>query len=109
MKERLTERIDNKLVFKDTEACMQAINRLAEYEDAEEDGRLVRLPCKVGDKVYRICGQNIEVEKIIGFYIVRTEIYYDFGWTQFSVKSKDIFTTREEAEKRLAELKGEIK
>lgn len=30
----------------------EAINRLAEYEDLEEDGRLIRLPCKVGDKVW---------------------------------------------------------
>lgn len=30
----------------------EAINRLAEYEDLEEDGRLIRLPCKIGDKVY---------------------------------------------------------
>lgn len=32
----------------------EAIDRLAEYEDAEEQGLLVRLPCKVGDTVYRI-------------------------------------------------------
>lgn len=31
-----------------------AIQRLAEYEDAEEQGLLVRLPCKVGDTIYRI-------------------------------------------------------
>lgn len=30
----------------------EAINRLAEYEDLEEDRRLIRLPCKVGDIVY---------------------------------------------------------
>ena len=27
-------------------------NKLAEYEDAEKQGLLVRLPCKVGDMVY---------------------------------------------------------
>ena len=31
-----------------------AINRLAAYEDAEEQGRLVVLPCKVGDTVYLV-------------------------------------------------------
>ena len=30
----------------------EALNRLASYEDLEEQGRLVVLPCKVGDKVY---------------------------------------------------------
>ena len=33
--------------------CSDAIvNKLGEYEDAEEQGLLVRLPCKVGDRIY---------------------------------------------------------
>lgn len=32
----------------------QIYRRLKEYENAEEDGRLVVLPCKVGDTVYEI-------------------------------------------------------
>lgn len=32
----------------------KAIDRLAEYENAEESGLLVRLPCKVGDTVWAI-------------------------------------------------------
>lgn len=39
-----------------------AIIRLAEYEDAEEQGLLLRLPCKVGDTVYAITGcENISM------------------------------------------------
>lgn len=30
-------------------------DRLAEYEDLEEQGKLLKLPCAVGDTVYRIC------------------------------------------------------
>ena len=30
------------------------VEKLAEYEDAEEQGLLLWLPCKVGDKVYRL-------------------------------------------------------
>ena len=33
----------------------QCFNKLAEYEDLEEQGLLLRLPCKVGDTVYVIC------------------------------------------------------
>lgn len=33
-------------------AYREAIDRLAHYEDLEEQGRLVVLPCKVGDTVY---------------------------------------------------------
>lgn len=31
-----------------------ALDKLAAYEDAEEQGRHVKLPCKVGDTVYLI-------------------------------------------------------
>ena len=68
--ERLTERSKNTSMvwFKDNEnsnmllePCemsshnsRMAIEKLATYEDAEEQGLLLRLPCKVGDPVYLI-------------------------------------------------------
>lgn len=68
--ERLTERSKNTRMvwFKDNEnsnmllePCemsshnsRMAIEKLATYEDAEEQGLLIRLPCKVGDPVYLI-------------------------------------------------------
>lgn len=65
---RLTKRIGSKVfmshdncVYKNTSLACNittcynvALNRLAEYEDMEEQGLLVRLPCKVGDTVYWI-------------------------------------------------------
>lgn len=42
---------------KGTEKCDRLkamVNCLAEFEDLEEQGLLVRLPCKVGDTVYRV-------------------------------------------------------
>lgn len=39
-----------------------ALSKLRYYEDAEEQGRLLILPCKEGDTIYRIvkfCGENI--------------------------------------------------
>ena len=32
----------------------ELVDTLVEYEDAEEQGMLLRLPCKVGDKFYRV-------------------------------------------------------
>lgn len=32
----------------------KVISKLADYEDAEEQGLLLRLPCKVGDTVYKV-------------------------------------------------------
>ena len=40
--------VKNAGLFKDI------ILKLAEYEDLEEQGLLIKLPCKVGDKVYTI-------------------------------------------------------
>lgn len=45
MKERLTERADGTIYCKDS--YDKIIDRLAEYEDLEEQGLLVRLPCSV--------------------------------------------------------------
>lgn len=38
----------------DCEAQQAAFNKLADYEEAEEAGLLLRLPCKVGDTIYII-------------------------------------------------------
>lgn len=32
----------------------KCLHKLADYEDLEEQGKLIKLPCKVGDKVYFI-------------------------------------------------------
>lgn len=46
-----TERLDYNSEYL---PLIDAANKLAEYEDAEEKGLLVHLPCKVGDTAYRI-------------------------------------------------------
>lgn len=64
MTERLTEKSENGFYIVDKHKASifmynkyfagQAINKLAEYETAEEEGRLVILPCKIGTIVYVI-------------------------------------------------------
>jgi hypothetical protein len=84
-----------------------ALEHLAQYEDAEESGLLVRLPCKVGDMVYYRKGQYIygdDVKRIVfdgmdNYVIVDANHCYTFS--NFGAK---VFLTREEAE---ATLKGE--
>lgn len=88
------------------ELLYEIANRLAEYEDMEEQGLLVRLPCKVGDTIYR-CGDPIK--KIYEWQIAYVEVYDDE--TVFVDDSdntfveadigKTVFLTREEAEKAL--------
>lgn len=35
-----------------------AITRLAGYEDAEEQGRMIMFPCRKGDKIYEFCNET---------------------------------------------------
>lgn len=74
-----------------------AISKLRDYEDAEEQGLLVRLPCKVGTPVF-----------IIEKYADGSHIVPDmFDYYDLSAFGKTVFLTREEAEEAEAALKGE--
>ncbi len=42
------------LVSARCEAVQNIIDRLAHYEDLEEQERLIKLPCKIGDTVYQL-------------------------------------------------------
>lgn len=121
--ERLTERMENapdgeSNVWVKNHDYIKASEKLAEYEDLEEQGLLVRLPCKVGDTVYVPTRNFISELRIIMISVDMHGIY--FGWKLnsgiysnldgFSINKlgKTVFLTREEAEKKLEELKNEI-
>ena len=87
------------------------LEKLAEYETAEEDGRLLFLPCKVGDTVYL---PNKYMKRIVSFNIVEFYIFKD-GYAildnfenEYEIEDfgKTVFLTREEAEKALKEMEG---
>lgn len=98
------------------------IEKLGKYEDLEEQGRLVKLPFKAGDRVYQISENFIEpctVEVIFladytdkdGNYCNMAEIHYDrddcpYVSTEiyFTDIGKTVFFT--EAEAKLEELRG---
>ena len=98
-----------------------AIEKLAHYEDLEEAGRLIELPCKVGDTVW-IVGEPrecvIEEIRITPNGIFIEYVQYDKSpeltelWDEgsFCIEDigKEVFLTKAEAEVKLAELKGEI-
>ena len=163
--ERLTERIkrlqkDDLIVYtngkyEDTipaemtnDDIRAVLKKLADYEDLEEQGLLVRLPCKVGDIVYvdsailpiedMECYEDID-NKIPSYFQGRV-VSFRFAkrnWVKIAVKAKwlyewiddetgpesdyieceknfsiplsmigkTVFLTREEAEKKLEEMK----
>ena len=90
--------------------CLEIVkNRLAVCEDAEEQGMLVRLPCKVGDTVYYIDGGKIYKAKASVFRINKSgvRVYCErrfMGHVGFDgIYGKTVFLTREEAEAALKE------
>ena len=95
-----------------------ALKKLAELEDAEQDGRLVWLPCKVGDIVYRhratYSAKRFMVRewRIIAIVIDKTGVTFRcYGRSEnihvfFTPEDigKTVFLTREEAEDALKTL-----
>ena len=91
------------------------MNALAEYEDLEEQGLLVRLPCKVGDYLYCIVNGKVKKLKVHSFGVSDFEItdiefkYVDgFKIVRFVGEvGKTVFLTREEAEKKLEDIQND--
>lgn len=87
------------IVMRDAE--QEGVARLRELAEADRDGRLVVLPCKVGDTVYLIVTKRARnytpefrfVKKSRLTFLNMERILQDFG--------KEAFLTREEAEKAL--------
>jgi len=81
------------------------IDRVKALAEADKDGRLVVLPCKVGDTVYLIVTKRARnytpefrfVKKSRLTFLNMERILQDFG--------KEAFLTREEAEKALEAMK----
>ena len=130
--ERLTEKIGNTNCVKgcgsnckygfqhcrteDWENCKtidDVIDKLADYEDLEEQGRLVILPCKVGDTLYKLVPnlyrEYIEI-KIAQFVINKNGIYFTtnkgVSWSADKI-GKTVFLTKAEAEQKLKEMESD--
>lgn len=90
--------------YKDLEEIAE---RLANREQAEEQGLRLWSPCKVGDKVYIIAGKDISEQKIQRVTIGSNEIL-EFCTRKrgfaISAIGKKVFLTREEAEAKLKEM-----
>lgn len=97
---------------------LKVAEKLKQYEDLEEQGRLLRLPCKVGDTVYVIhyidrryviCSHVISKFVIMPYRFPRVQIYFEkengFITSDFEGQvNENLFLTKEEAEAKLAEM-----
>ena len=105
--------------YKDLEEIAE---RLANREQAEEQGLLLRLPCKVGDTVYVIYyidRHYVIYSHIISKFVImpyrfpRVQIYFEkengFLTSDFEGQLNDnLFLTSEEAEAKLKEMEEDI-
>ena len=97
------------------ELAIQALEKLKEYEQLEEQGRFMKLPCKVGDTIWHIEEDN-KISKLIVDHIDINDnyIYYfvddNINGLSFIVSddefSQTAFVTKSEAEAKLKELRG---
>ena len=123
--ERLTERnpswIDDEMwesaCEPDCEEIDAVYRKLKDYEDAEEQGLLLRLPISEDTPVYSIeyyCGKNLSNRSGICFrgfcencsdkaYYIRESVAKHCSICEIN---KSVFFTREEAEAKMAEMEG---
>ena len=99
----------------------ELLEELKSYKEAEEQGLLVRLPCKVGDTVYRVnAGAKQPIipmtvseihflyyknERVVRFDAIGKE---DMGESCYRLEDigRIVFLAREETEKMLEEMKN---
>lgn len=128
--ERLTTRHNGVAVIKDKSKHKEAMEKLARYEELEEQGLLLKLPCKVGDRTYQVvtkhervkrggctccttaCGSNCNCDyftedgtctNLTGNSKYQI-ISRGFKLEDFYEFGKTVFLTKAEAEKALAEM-----
>lgn len=112
--ERLTERYDitpdgESDVWVKQHDYISAARKLCDYEDLEEQGLLVRLPCPIGTTVWDIYGTGIRKNVVSGI-----EYGKDGRWFLWANEDEwlgelnvVVFLTREEAEKKLEEIQND--
>ena len=95
----------------------EVCDKLADYENLEEQGGLIKLPCKVGDTVYAIGFDNkpiIYESVILSILITEKEIVFNVKVDEFGINSqlkqsmfgRTVFLTEPEARAKLKRIEG---
>ena len=104
------------LFYRNLWAMANLRETLKKYEDLEEQGLLLMLPCKVGDTVYAIGFNNnkpiIYESVVLRILITEKEIVFNVKVDEFEINSqlkqsmfgKTVFLTQAEAEQKLKEM-----
>lgn len=97
------------------------LEKLKRYRDLEEQGLLLRLPCKVGDTIYEVSYENREF--VIKEHIVKEFIYRTYRFPRIEIYCENengflvcnnigkldecLFLTQAEAEQKLKEMESD--
>ena len=90
--------------LEDCPTINEIYEKLASYEDLEEQGLLLRLPCKCGDTVYTACSWGIESGVVGSIEIIGDMIFVNNPYRAMIGQAHNIFLTKEEAEVALARM-----
>ena len=92
------------------------LRKLKEYEDLEEQGGIIKLPCKIGDTVYvptRNFISELRITEVVcnrdGTYlrwVLLSGIYPNLNGFVGRKIGNEVFLTKSEAEAKLKELRG---
>ena len=118
MSERLTQRTElGTAVFNNVDIGNIA-KKLCDLEDKIEQGKLLELPCKIGDEKFAILplpNANVIVKGKVYTIIYQNGFVIDFGYkpeeydyTAYTqLLPEELFDTYEEAEAKLREMEGD--
>ena len=100
--------------------CYAVCEKLGKYEDLEEQGLLLRLPCNIGDTIYEVSYENREF--VIKEHIVKEFIYRTYRFARIEIYCENengflvcnnigkldecLFLTQAEAEQKLKEMEN---
>ena len=103
--------IDGEKVTINDVDILKVAQKLKEYEDLEEKGLLLKLPCKVGDRLYRIDFLGFIISDTVhSIHILQNTAYLEMNYwdkdISLSEVGKTIFLTQAEAEQKLKEMES---
>lgn len=103
----VVEAMDLRALGEDSKQLTDWLEELKRYKDVEEQGRLVVLPCKIGDTVYEVVEETEPYHSYICEYEVQDvsmkAVRYADEWASYDYEN--LYFTREEAEAALEDVK----
>lgn len=98
-------------IYEDIAELCGGFARLRELAEADKDGRVVVMPCKFGDKLYRVFGEEIQEFTVSNIKYMGLQHRWSVDTTPFILYAEnligtELFLAREEAARAIQEMEG---